>query len=108
MPKTATQNNARTIAKPAKPINLLTTLQRSLLETFYARGWDLTNVDASCELDLDQLTTPKNSWSKSVKPLPVDPGPDMDFAMGSAIADAIENARRTRQKLALILPVGPM
>jgi glucosamine-6-phosphate deaminase len=106
MPKTA-QRQKSAAARP-KPINLLTTLKGSLLENFYPRGWDLKKIDACCELDLQQLIAPKKSWDKSFKPLPVDSVADMDFAMGNAIADEIENARRARQKLAIILPVGPM
>jgi glucosamine-6-phosphate deaminase len=91
-----------------KPLNLITTLNGSLLENFYPRGWDLKKIDACCEMSLKQLTARKPSWSEAFKPVPVDSVDQMDQRMGNAIADQIESTRRAGQKLAMILPVGPM
>jgi glucosamine-6-phosphate deaminase len=106
MPKTLKPR--KSTAKSTKPINLLTTLKGSLLEDFYPRGWNLKKIDACCEMNLGQLTAPKKHWSQSFRPMPVASVADMDYAMGNAIADEIENTRRAGQKLAIILPVGPM
>jgi len=92
----------------SKTISMLTTLKGSLLEKFYPKGWNLKKIDACCELTLDQLIAPKKSWSKAFKPTPVEDVAEMDQKMGDAIADQIESTRRDNQKLALILPVGPM
>src|SRR5215212_4045760 len=91
-----------------RTLSMLTTLKGSLLEDFYPRGWDLKKIDACCEMNLKQLTTPKKSWSNDLKPVPVDSVAAMDEQMGHAIADQIESTRRSKQKLAIILPVGPM
>jgi len=110
MAKTAKKKSRRSTAAASspKPINLLTTLKGSLLEKFYPRGWDLKKIDACCEMDLARLTQPKKHWDKSFRPMPVDSVADMDYAMGNAIADEIENTRKAGKKLAIILPVGPM
>jgi glucosamine-6-phosphate deaminase len=91
-----------------KPLNLINTLKGSLLENFYPRGWDLKKIDACCEMSLKQLTAAKQYWSEEFKPVPVDSVDQMDQRMGNAIADQIESTRRAGQKLAMILPVGPM
>lgn len=92
----------------AKALNLITTLKGSLLEKFYPRGWNLKKIDACCAMNLEQLVSPKKSWHKGFMPVPVESVADMDRRMGDAIADQIEQTREAGQKLAIILPVGPM
>jgi glucosamine-6-phosphate deaminase len=87
---------------------MLTTIKGSLLDGFYPRGWELTKIDACCEMDLNQLTAPKPFWSPAFRPVPVESVADMDRRMGNAIADQIESTRQEGRELAIILPVGPM
>jgi glucosamine-6-phosphate deaminase len=91
-----------------KTISMLTTIKGSLLEEFYPRGWNLRKIDACCQMDLQQLTAPKRWWDESFNPNPVESVAERDQRMGDAIADQIETTRRAGQKLAIILPVGPM
>jgi glucosamine-6-phosphate deaminase len=92
----------------AKTISMLTTIKGSLLEKFYPKGWNLKRIDACCQMDLAQLTTPKRSWSRDFKPEAVESVSEMDRLMGGAIADQIESTSQVGRPLALILPVGPM
>jgi glucosamine-6-phosphate deaminase len=87
---------------------MLTTIKGSLLEKFYPKGWNLKRIDACCEMNLEQLTAPKRSWSSEFKPIAVESVADMDRRMGDAIADQIESTSQVGRPLALILPVGPM
>jgi glucosamine-6-phosphate deaminase len=91
-----------------RPINLITTLKGSLLETFYPRGWNLKKIDACCGLSAAELLRPGKWWSKSFRPSVVADVNEMDKKMGLAIAGQIEQAARKGEQLAMILPVGPM
>jgi glucosamine-6-phosphate deaminase len=92
----------------ATEINLLTTLQGSLLENFYPRGWDLKRIDDCCGMGLKKITARAQHWNKDFKPVVVKDVKEMDRKMGDAIADQIQQTRKRGQKLAIILPVGPM
>lgn len=94
--------------KPAKRLDLLSTLKGSLLESFYPRGWNLRRMDQCAAMTRDQLLTPAKWWHADFKPRIVKDVAEMDRLMGDAIADAVERTRRANVPLALILPVGPM
>src|SRR6185436_8831535 len=89
----------------SKALNMMTTIRGSRLEKFYPRGWDLKRIDACCAMTLKQLTTPAKHWHRDFKAIPVDA---ISEPMGNAIADEIERTRKGGQKLAMILPVGPV
>ena len=91
-----------------KPLNLLNTLKGSLLENFYPAGWDLRKIDRCCALGLSGVTKRQRFWHRGFAPAPVRDVAEMDERMGDAIADQIEQTRSAGQKLAIILPVGPM
>ncbi len=91
-----------------KTLNLLNTIKGSLLEGFYPQGWDLKKIDRCCALGLKGVTQRAKFWNPKFKPTPVRDVADMDRRMGDAIADQIEQTARRGQKLAIILPVGPM
>jgi glucosamine-6-phosphate deaminase len=90
------------------PINLLSTIKGSLLEGFYPAGWDLKKIDRCCALGLDGVMKRQRHWHRDFAPAPVKDVAEMDRRMGDAIADQVEQTRRADQKLAIILPVGPM
>ncbi len=92
----------------AKSINMMTTIKGSLLENFYPRGWDLRKFDRCCAVGLKRITQRQKFWHDGFTPIPVANITEMDRRMGDAIADQIEQTSRNSQKLAIILPVGPM
>ncbi|MHC4993807.1 MAG: sugar phosphate isomerase family [Planctomycetota bacterium] len=89
-------------------IDFISTVKGSLLENFYPKGWDFKKIDRCCAMGLKKLTTRANHWDPKFRPVPVRDVADMDFRMGNAIADQIEQTRKKNIPLAIILPVGPM
>jgi glucosamine-6-phosphate deaminase len=89
-------------------LNMLNTIKGSLLEHFYPAGWNLRRMDNCCQLGLAGVTKPAKFWDEGFKPVPVKDVAEMDRRMGDAIADEVEQTARRGQKLAIILPVGPM
>jgi glucosamine-6-phosphate deaminase len=89
----------------SKSLNMMNTIRGSRLEGFYPRGWDLKRIDACCAMTLKQLTAPAKHWHRDFKAIPVDA---ISEPMGNAIAVEIERTRHRGQKLAIILPVGPV
>lgn len=90
------------------PLNMLTTIKGSLLEGFYPKGWDLKRIDRCCDLGFKGVLKRARAWHDDFRPVPVRDVAEMDWRMGDAIADRIEQTRNQGQRLAIILPVGPM
>lgn len=80
------------------------TVAGSLLENFYPKGWDMAKIDACC----DKGVARENFWNKDFNPIACDSLADFDTLMGHEIAMQIKTTREMGQKLAMILPVGPM
>src|SRR5436305_14319541 len=91
-----------------KSLTMLNTIRGSLIESFYPKGWDLRRIDKCCGLGLKAVTTPAKHWNGDFKPVPVADVAEMDKRMGDAIAHQIEQTRKERRGLAIILPVAPM
>ena len=89
-------------------MNLLDTLQGSLLENFYPAGWDLAKIDACCAQPPESITTRQAHWNPAFNPIPCASLPDFDMMMGHEIALQIRRTRDAGQPAAFIFPVGPM
>ena len=85
-------------------MNFKDTVAGSLLENFYPKGWDMAKIDACC----DKGVARENFWNKDFNPIACDSLADFDTLMGHEIAMQIKTTREMGQKLAMILPVGPM
>lgn len=85
-------------------MNFLTTVEGSLLEGFYPKGWDMAKIDACCEKGVAR----EAFWHKDFNPIECDNINDFDTLMGHEIALQIKLAKDEGRKLAMILPVGPM
>jgi len=90
------------------PIDLITTINGSLLEGFYPQGWDLQKIDACCSHPPHTIDEPQSWWHPGFKPVNCASMADFDTMFGHEIALEIKRARDAGRKLALILPVGPM
>lgn len=88
--------------------NLMTTLKGSLLAKFFPAGWDLAKFDKLCSRAPETLRRREKWWHKEFTPVACASIEDFDAMMGHEIAHEIKKARDARQKLVLILPVGPM
>jgi glucosamine-6-phosphate deaminase len=89
-------------------MNLLTTLSGSLMEGFFPAGWDLAKIDACVDHDPATITERQKWWHPKFHPFPCKTLADFDTYMGHEIAQLIRRTRDAGQKLAMILPVGPM
>ena len=87
---------------------MLNTIDGSLIEGFYPKGWDLKRIDRCCGMGLKRVTARSRHWHHEFKPVAVKDVAEMDRRMGDAIADQIEQTRKEGRELAIILPVGPM
>ena len=85
-------------------MNFMTTVKGSLLEDFYPKGWDMEKIDACC----DKGVAREDFWHKDFNPIECESLSDFDTLMGHEIAMQIKLTAEAGQKLAMILPVGPM
>lgn len=85
-------------------MDFLSTVKGSLLEGFYPEGWDFAKIDACC----DKGSARESFWNPDFNPIPCRDIYEFDTLMGHEIAMKIKEARDKGEKLAMILPVGPM
>ncbi|MBQ4109373.1 MAG: glucosamine-6-phosphate isomerase [Clostridia bacterium] len=85
-------------------MDFLSTVKGSLLDGFYPRGWDMKRIDECCEKGV----TREDFWHKDFNPVECENIYEFDTLMGHEIAMQIKNASERGEKLAIILPVGPM
>lgn len=85
-------------------MDFLSTVKGSLLEGFYPKGWDFAKIDACC----DKGVAREDFWHPEFNPVKCTSLSDFDTYMGHEIALQIKNAADRGEKLAMILPVGPM
>jgi glucosamine-6-phosphate deaminase len=85
-------------------MNFLSTMKNSLLEGFYPAGWDMQKIDECCGKGLQREVF----WNEKFQPVSCGNINDFDTFMGHEIALQIKNARDAGEKIAFILPAGPM
>lgn len=85
-------------------MDFLTTVKGSLLEGFYPKGWDMAKMHNCCDMGVKR----EDFWHKDFNPVECENINDFDTFMGHEIALQIKNAADKGEKLAMILPVGPM
>ncbi|MBO5363962.1 MAG: glucosamine-6-phosphate isomerase [Clostridia bacterium] len=85
-------------------MDFLSTVNGSLLEGFYPKGWDMKKIDECCDKGVKR----EDFWNKDFNPIPCENIYDFDTMMGHEIAQQIKLAGERGEKLAMILPVGPM
>ncbi len=83
------------------------TVKGSMLEGFYPLGWDMEKIDACCN-PANKVEERQSFWNKDFTPVRCDSLGEFDTYMGHEIAKAIKGARDAGEKIAFILPVGPM
>ena len=89
-------------------IDLLSTLQGSLLEGFLPSGWDLARLDAIAALPAAAARRRAPHWHPRFEPVPLHDLQELEVEMGIEIAMQILRAREAGVEIALVLPVGPM
>jgi glucosamine-6-phosphate deaminase len=89
-------------------MDLLSTMSGSLMETFFPAGWDLKKIDSCVDDNPETVTARQSWWHPDFQPIPCETLADFDTFLGHEIAITIKRSRDAGEKLALILPVGPM
>ncbi len=88
-------------------MNFNTTVKGSELEGFYPAGWDFEKIDA-CIGDAETITNKMPHWNENFAPISCDTLEEFNTYMGHEIALEIKKAKERDEKIAFILPVGPM
>ena len=83
------------------------TVKGSALEGFYPAGWDFDKIDACIDAP-ETITDRQAHWNPEFSPIPCHALGDFDTYMGHEIALQIKQAKDRGEKVAFILPVGPM
>jgi glucosamine-6-phosphate deaminase len=89
-------------------VDFISTMNGTLLENFYPKGWDLRKIDLCCSNEPEAILERQPFWNSEFRPVNCDHVQDLDMMMGHEIALHIRRTKETGKKLALILPVGPM
>ncbi len=89
-------------------ISLLTTIQGTMVESLYPKGWDLAKIDRCCSNGPETVLDRQPWWNDEFQPVPCETMEAFNTKMGYEIAKIILACREEGRKLALILPVGPM
>jgi glucosamine-6-phosphate deaminase len=89
-------------------MNFMNTLQGSLLEGFYPKGWDFKRIDECCSNKPEDILTRQSFWNENFNPSLCENIHEFDIKMGHEIVMEIKRAKEEGRKLILILPVGPM
>jgi len=89
-------------------MNLLTTIEGSNMEHYFPEGWNLARIDECCSHQPGEIFDRQPFWHKDFAPIMCDDNFDFSVKMGHEIARVIKAAKDKNEKLALILPVGPM
>jgi len=84
------------------------TVEGSLLEGFYPKGWDMKKIDECCANAPEAITDRQSFWNKDFAPVECKDVAEFDVKMGHEIANEIRKANAEKRKLIFILPVGPM
>ena len=83
------------------------TVKGSALEGFYPQGWDFEKIDACIDAP-EKILDRQAHWNKDFNPIMCDSLGEFETYMGHEIAMQIKLAKDRGEKIAFILPVGPM
>ena len=88
-------------------MNFMDTVKGSALEDFYPSGWDFEKIDA-CVGAPENITDRQSFWNDGFTPIKCESLGEFETYMGHEIAMQIKLAKERGEKIAFILPVGPM
>ncbi|MFH1304618.1 MAG: glucosamine-6-phosphate isomerase [Planctomycetota bacterium] len=89
-------------------MDLMSTIAGSMMEGFFPAGWDLSKIDQCMSADPSSIKDRQPWWHADFEPVMCGSVTDFDTILGHEIALTIKQSRDAGEKLALILPVGPM
>lgn len=83
------------------------TVKGSALEGFYPAGWDFAKIDACIDAP-ETICDRQSFWNPEFTPVMCESLGEFETYMGHEIAMQIKKAADRNEKIAFILPVGPM
>ncbi len=89
-------------------MNFIDTYKGSLLEGFFPKGWDFEKIDECCSHRPEAIGERQDFWHPDFQPVACEDISEFNTYMGHQIALEIKASKERDEKLALILPVGPM
>src|SRR5439155_8109049 len=89
-------------------MDLIQTIQGSLMEGFLPQGWDLAKIDRLAAAEPTEVNRREKWWHPQFEPVSCASFADFDTFMGHEIAREIQQARQAGRPIIFILPVGPM
>jgi glucosamine-6-phosphate deaminase len=89
-------------------MNFISTLEGSMLEHFFPKGWDFNKIDDCCSHLPEEVNERQPFWHSDFQPVICNHVHDLEVMMGHEIAHHIRRTKEAGIKLAMILPVGPM
>ena len=88
-------------------MNFNSTVKGSALEGFYPEGWDFEKIDACIDAP-EKILERQPHWNEGFNPIKCNGLAEFETYMGHEIAMQIKLAKEKNEKIAFILPVGPM
>ena len=73
-------------------MDFCSTVQGSMLEGFYPKGWDMQKIDACCDHAPEEITERQDFWNKDFTPISCKNVAEFDVKMGHEIANEIRKA----------------
>ncbi len=90
-------------------MDLIDTIEGSMMERFFPAGWDLKKIDECAGQDPAKVLERQEWWHEKFSPVPCETMEEFNVKMGHEIAAQIMLAREKEgREVILILPVGPM
>ena len=84
------------------------TVNGSLLEDFYPKGWDFKKISECCSHKPEEIFDRQSFWNKNFAPIQCNNVDEFNVLMGHEIANQVRLANAKNEKIIFILPVGPM
>jgi len=91
-----------------RKMDLVSTIEGSMMEGFLPAGWDLKKIDECAGQDPAAVLERQEWWHEGFSPVPCETLEEFDIKMGHEIASEIRKAREEGKQVIFILPVGPM
>jgi glucosamine-6-phosphate deaminase len=89
-------------------LNLISTIKDSCVENYYPKGWDFYKILECCKHKKEDVFERQSFWHKDFTPVMCKDMTAFEVKFGHEIALTIKEAREKKQKLAMILPAGPV
>jgi glucosamine-6-phosphate deaminase len=89
-------------------MDLISTIEGSMMEGFFPKGWDLKKIDECAGQDPASVSERQEWWHEGFSPVACETLEEFNVKMGHEISVQIRKSRGEGKEVIFILPVGPM